>query len=543
MINIKITTNNFWKKYNEDNINIWLKGYIYSYSIEKIIKICKEIEKDKISSFIKSIDGHFALVVQRTDLTFIAVDKIRSSQLFFIKIKNDFFIDNDPKRLVKISEFSKEIDKNAKLELAMSGFTIGNKTIYKNLYSLKAGELVIFQGNIYQYSQYYKYFGDIAIKSFDEYLSELSQLTLKIFQKMLNQIGDKQIIIPLSGGHDSRLIASILNYLGAKNVKCYTYGTPGNYEANLAEKIAKKLNYEWKFIPLTHKSEKKYYALEEYNKYLKFSETFSSVPFIQSLSSIKYLKDMDWVSKDAIFINGLSGDFISGGHADIKKNNRHQSISIDSRREDILNQLIEKHFSLWGYLKTEDNLNKIKDNLWIEITKGCGGLTNENQDHLFYEYSEFIDRQSKYVIKKQKVYEFYEHQWRLPFWDEEYLMFWQKVPLSYKLKQKLYKEMLKKNNFGGVWNNDFFSDKKNITPRWIIPLRFICKIPFSFFGKCGKSAWKQFDINFFKYFTSIPHTWDMFNYIRIIKDIFKGPRNSVSWQSEDYLKIFKERKN
>ena len=103
--------------------------------------------------------------------------------------------------------------------------------------------------------------------------------------------------------------------------------------------------------------------------------------------------------------------------------------------------------------------------------------------------------------------------------------------------------MLKKSNYGSVWGNDFLLNKKIISPKWIIPLRFICKIPFSFFGKFGKSAWKQFDINFFKYFTSIPHTWDMFNYIRIIKDIFKGPRNSVSWQSEDYLKIFKERKN
>ena len=35
----------------------------------------------------------------------------------------------------------------------------------------------------------------------------------------------------------------------------------------------------------------------------------------------------------------------------------------------------------------------------------------------------------------------------------------------------------------------------------------------------------------------------MFSYIRIIKDIFKKPRNSVSWQTEDYLKMFKESEN
>ena len=213
------------------------------------------------------------------------------------------------------------------------------------------------------------------------------------------------------------------------------------------------------------------------------------------------------------------------------------------RKQNILNQLIKKHFSLWGYLKSKKNTNIIKESLWYEITKACGNLENKDEDHLFYEYSELIDRQSNYVIKKQKIYEFFGYNWRLPFWDDHFLYFWQKVPLQYKLNQKLYIEMLKKKNYGNVWGDDFLLNKKTISPKWIIPLRFVCKIPFSIFGKVGKKAWKQFDINFFKYFTSIPHTWDMFNYIRIIKDIFKRPRNSVSWQSEDYLKVFKESKN
>ena len=34
----------------------------------------------------------------------------------------------------------------------------------------------------------------------------------------------------------------------------------------------------------------------------------------------------------------------------------------------------------------------------------------------------------------------------------------------------------------------------------------------------------------------------MFSYIRVIKDIFKKPRNSVSWQAIDYLKSFDEKK-
>ena len=55
-----------------------------------------------------------------------------------------------------------------------------------------------------------------------------------------------------------------------------------------------------------------------------------------------------------------------------------------------------------------------------------------------------IDRQSKYVVTGQKVFEYYKHEWRLPLWDDEYLFFWEKVPLEFKFKQKLFTTMIKK---------------------------------------------------------------------------------------------------
>mgnify|MGYP005990745141 CR=1 FL=1 len=538
MININIISNKFWKKYDNNDLKIWFKGYIYSHTIEDIIKICEDVKKEEVSSFIASIDGHFTLIVQKNDFTFIAVDKIRSTPIFFTKFKNDFFIDCDPKNLVNQNQFDKLIDENAKLEIFMSGFTIGNKTIYKNLITLKAGEIVLFQNNNYERLQYYKYFGEIVNKNFDKYLEDLSEVTLNIFRKMLKQIGNRQIIIPLSAGNDSRLIASILKHLGATNVKCYSYGTKGNFEAKIAKIIANKLGYEWKFIPLTHKSEKKFYASDEFKSYLDYSETFCSVPYFQSLSTIKYLKDLKWIENDAIFVNGNTGDFISGGHINPKMNHKKKTESTNSelRKENILTQLIEKHFSLWGCLKSEKNINQIKDNLWKEIIEGCGGMLDKNQDHLLYEYSEFIDRQSKYVISGQRAYEYYGYNWRLPLWDDEYILFWQRIPLEHKLKQKLYLEMLKTYNYGNVWGDDIPINKKTIVPKWIIPLRFICKMPFGLFGKEGKKAWKQFDMNFFYYFRDITHMMDTQNYIRIIKDIFKRPSFHVSWQAKDYLK-------
>ena len=101
---MNLEKNKFWKEYKEHDLTIWIKGNIYSHSIKSIIDICKNIKKDEVQSFISGIYGHFALVVKKEDLTFIAVDKIRSTPLFFVNIKNDFFINCDPKRLVELKK-------------------------------------------------------------------------------------------------------------------------------------------------------------------------------------------------------------------------------------------------------------------------------------------------------------------------------------------------------------------------------------------------------------------------------------------------------
>ena len=41
----------------------------------------------------------------------------------------------------------------------------------------------------------------------------------------------------------------------------------------------------------------------------------------------------------------------------------------------------------------------------------------EKDSRKLYERLEFINRQSKYVINGQRLYEFFGYEWRLPLWD------------------------------------------------------------------------------------------------------------------------------
>lgn len=536
-ININIETDFLWSKYCVETTNIYIKGYIYSHTINDILNHISALKKDDIESFLNSLDGHFAIIVHKAEFAFIAVDKIRSTPIFFTKIEGFCYIDSNPSNLVKKNKFNESLNCNALLEISMSGYTIGNKTIYENLKSLKAGELVVFTNNDYRYIQYYKYFGNINYREYGSCIKELSKVTINIFSKMLKQIGERQIIVPLSAGNDSRLVISVLKHLGATNVKCYSYGSIGNFEAKIAKSIAKKLGYDWMFVPLNYNSEKKYYRSKDYKEYAKFSETYCSIPYIQSLSTVKFLKDIGWIDIDAVFVNGNGGDFISGAHIKLPRNTESGVIQ---RKNNILDGLIDKHFSLWGCLKTRKNVKQIKETLWGEISLSCeSNFKDKETDHLLYEYSEFIDRQSKYVISGQKIYEFYGYDWRMPLWDDEYLFFWQKIPVKFKKNQKLYTDMLKRENFGSVWGDNIPVNKKNITPRWIIPIRFLTKIFFSMFGSYGKTYWIQFDKVVFNYWMINTHTMKVYSYIRVLLDFSKKPRGNYScWCSNDYVNRF-----
>jgi len=137
-----------WKCYKQSNFNLWLKGCITSY---KITELCAEIKFISGSDFSKDMahlkelisktKGHFAIVIDFGESIFAATDKISSIPLYFIEKKNEVIVGNYASRLKKHGNINSE-DKNlnAALEIAMSGYTIGNKTIFNNLFQLTAGE-------------------------------------------------------------------------------------------------------------------------------------------------------------------------------------------------------------------------------------------------------------------------------------------------------------------------------------------------------------------------------------------------------------------
>ena len=112
------------------------------------------------------------------------------------------------------------------------------------------------------------------------------------------------------------------------------------------------------------------------------------------------------------------------------------------------------------------------------------------------------------------------------------LDFWEGVSFNDKLNQKLYKNMLYKNNWGGVWS-DIPINEKQINSLWVRYLRYIFKI---IVGPMGKSTWHQFERNVFQYYLDPTANTRITPYYKVLFDV-RGQRHRVSWQTESYLKL------
>ena len=254
----------------------------------------------------------------------------------------------------------------------------------------------------------------------------------------------------------------------------------------------KKLDIPWTFVPLTSTIQRKFFNSSIYEQYIEFCHNYSSTPFQQDLYPIHKLLENKWIDRDAIIVNGNTGDFISGGHIPNFLQANHEITK--TRSEMFISHFLNKHFALWENRFSAEQYALLADMLMSDIEQD-GLCFTKTPTYAIWERLEFLNRQSKYVISGQRVYDFLGLDWELPLWQDAYLDFWSKVPLSLKANQTLYKNMLHQQNWCGVWENIPVNHKK-ISPGWIIPFRLMAKVACAPFGR---DTWHRIEKRFFAY--------------------------------------------
>ena len=316
-------------------------------------------------------------------------------------------------------------------------------------------------------------------------------------------------------------------------VKCFSYGLAGNFEAKAAKAIAEKLGYEWTFVPYTMKTQREALHSDEHAAYHRFADSLTAVPFEQDFLAIQSLANSGWMQpEDDVIVNGQSGDYNTGNHIPPSLGEAARAAELtDSKQgwDPVLLALIDKHYSLWGKLKTNENLEYVSAQLSASLREAGAPEQPGALSYALFEYLEYDNRQSKYTVAGQRVYEYFGFDWRLPLWETPFVEFWRTMPLEHKFQQRLYRETLTQMNWGGVWSG--IDDQRYISPSWVAPIRFLARAAAAPFGS---GAWHSIERRLFAYWMDLMCNYSHLSYNSVVSDR-RSFRNAISWFTESYL--------
>lgn len=418
-----------------------------------------------LTALLQSMNGFYTWVEKTSNCVRAAVDHIRSYPMFYALKNGDFFLSDDAEWL-RQQIGDEEMDPIARDEFLLAGYVTGKDTLYPKIKQLQAGEYLEAHASSSGFQiiteRYYRFWHqEPTTYQEPELRKQLELVTLSAMGRLIEQAAGRQIVIPLSGGYDSRLIASMLKKLGYGNVICFTYGIPGNREAEYSQKVAHALGFKWLFVEYSADIWRNAWRSPKANEYRKIAANHTSLPHVQDWLAVKKLLEDKLIDSNALFVPGHSGDFVAGSHIpDFVFSKKSHS------QHDLLQSLSKNHLSnapkSGTLFQNIEVLNlRLKDRISSNFDGTDIGFAN------IYEMWDWQERQAKYIVNSVRVYEQFKLQWWIPLWDLEFIQFWQNVPLSLRKHRSWFKQWISEKYSEQAYNNGSHNILNNASdPSW-----------------------------------------------------------------------------
>jgi len=360
------------------------------------------------SVFLNEQEDNFAMYYEDEEVIVAATDVCASFPLIYSEKYNCITDD--------VSVVSYDKSNFATIQLLHYGYafgTLGKHTLLEDWNVLLPGQyLLLDKQNDSLSVNYYSYFGNrISIEK------SLSQIFDHIITRFLKRYEGRQIILPLSGGYDSRCLAALLKQRGVENVICVTYGRKESSEVRIAKKVAETLQYQWHFVEYNEKIFLRYFE-NEFKQYQHEAHLFYVVPYEQDYFALAELKDKGLIKKPFVVMSGFGGDFVSGCHY------------TNGNIKDWATYIVDKHYGVIAHRR--ECIIDMENYL----------IAQPNKEWNAYQQWLLENRKSKFLLSGMRGIESLGGEWSLPFFDREFMAYFDTLDYHQKLKQSFYVNFL-----------------------------------------------------------------------------------------------------
>jgi len=530
MIKFKILYNNRkkWDYLERDSSKILFNSQI-NFAEEFLSNNFNFLNTDILKNFLNNSGSFNNFIFENSDYIICGVDKLNSDNIYYYKKENTIYISNDIQEIIKEHKQTLKFSEKSIRDTKLLGYVLGDKTIIKDIKSLQAGKFIVIEKkkSTLNVDSYFKFYSNsLSLLKKNDAFEQLKIVEDKIFNELIERNGNRKILLALSGGLDSRYVLTSLIKRNFKNITLYSYGHKNNYDSYISKKIAKKLNLEWKMFETSKESYKELYNSEQKNDYWKFADQGIMAPNLYFYESVKRISQ-EYNVNEITIVNGQAGDFITGNHLPDFKNKEY------FKGQYIADQLFNKHFQLNRKINQkkeviEHYVAKILDDLKINKNK----YYHYQEVAKYLEFWEWKERQTKRVINMQKVYEFFDINWELPLWHNEYINFWVDQPYENKIGRNLFKKYLTKSD-----NYNLFKNKEKDLPKWLTTNEYI-----TILGKFVKLAstrhGSEYFYNFMSLFCKYGFMYSPYSFNFYLKK-FNEYKDPLAFLNDDWIESYK----
>lgn len=422
------------------NNGVYFKGYLVVRETGEVLKeekaigvLSKVCSQNDLQSLLLACEGVYAVVIENQGRVLFAVDRARSLPLFY-DVKGSAISDSAEALREYLRIAPENVDSEFYKALYAKTYIYCHFTAYSQIRQLDLGELAEIKGEDISIKRYFIHKADKIIDATESYyIEELDAVSRKAFKRIKDVIGNRPVVLSMSGGYDSRYVACMLKIMGVDDVSCYTYGKKDSFEVKQSKKNAEALGFRW--ICVEHSDEIVNKTFDDLGKkYIDSFDTHDYIAYLQNFPAVRELHERGWFKPGSVFITGLCGDMPTGYYIPdydegIEYNNQYAV--------EWLYKTIYERQTIVGDFKSK----------WIQY---CLKELDE-LDICVCDYQSFVTAidviytttcHAHCYLHMNRAHEFFGYEWLIPYWDSELLSLWYAIPAVLRRKQHIYEEFL-----------------------------------------------------------------------------------------------------